>query len=121
MIQYLPFTPTPNDTVAMGDGEVVWTAARNFTIVYVSAAPTADDSSGNKREEGIISADTDIIAGITCDTAATPGRWLSTHVGGDNAPVQVAADSVMNLDFNSLAVGVGATVVIGILEGTVND
>ena len=116
--QYISFSPKPNDTVAMGDGEVAWTTATNLTIVYVSGAPTADDTGGTID---IQVAGSDVITAIDCHLTATPGTWISTALGGTNTPVAVAAAAIVELDFNAYAVGVGCNVVIGFQQGTVND
>jgi len=115
-IQFMVHNPKPNDTVAMGDNEVAWTTPINITIVSVSAAATADDTGALVQ---IVDDGTDVIANVDAHLTATPGTWLSTAVGGTNAPVEIAADSVIELDMDAFAVGVGCTVVIGYLPGVV--
>jgi hypothetical protein len=71
-----------------------------FTIVHVSACVEAYASSGSTFNLDIQDDGTDVITAVTANTAATPGVWESTHVGGTNAPVTVAADSVVDIDIN---------------------
>lgn len=85
-----------------------------ITIVAVVASPNADDTG---LTIDINNAGTALIDGVVCDTKAVPGTWLSTHVGGANAPVRVAADSVLNLDANNAAANTMVTVVIWALVG----
>lgn len=117
-VQFIALKAKPNDTVALGDGGLAWTTPINMTIVSVSCRPTANDASAtiDIQDDG-----TDVITAIACSSATVPGTWLSTHVGGTNAAVTIAADSVINVDFNSHAVGVGNDVVIGYLPGVSND
>jgi hypothetical protein len=78
-----------------------YTALVPLTIVGVVAAASADDPglTVDINDDG-----TGVITAIACATAATPGTWKSTHLGGTNAPVQVAKDSVLSLDANNAAV-----------------
>jgi hypothetical protein len=43
---------------------------------------------------------TDVVTAVAADTAKTPGTWLSKHLGGSNAPVHFAKDSVVDIDIN---------------------
>lgn len=75
---------------------------QGMTIVFVGVSPSVDDAdlTIDIDDDG-----TNVISGIVCATKATPGTWKSVDVGGTNAPVSVAADSVMALDANSAAAG----------------
>jgi hypothetical protein len=42
----------------------------------------------------------DIVTGISAADHDVPGTWKSTAVGGANAPVFVAAGSLIELDFD---------------------
>jgi hypothetical protein len=70
------------------------------TIVYVCAAASADDASLTLdiNDDG-----TGIIEGIDCAAKEDPGEWKSTHVGGSETPVRVAAGSELSFDANSAA------------------
>lgn len=86
-----------------------------LTIVYVTCSPNVDDAdlTIDINDDG-----TGVITAIACATKATPGTWKSTHVGGTNAPVVVAANSVISLDANSAASGTTVLVQIHALLGT---
>jgi hypothetical protein len=86
----------------------------SLTIVGVTASPNVDDA-GTTID--ILDDTVEVIAGVVCDTKATPGTWLSTHLGGTNAPVRVAADSVLSLDANSAAANTMVNVVLWCLVG----
>lgn len=98
----------PGASAALGDAfAAVTTPPFPITIIYVSAAPSADDAdlTLDINDDG-----TAAIAAISCAVKATPGTWKSVHVGGTNAPVAVAANSVLTFDANSAA---NATVIVG--------
>ncbi len=86
----------------------------SMTIVGVVASPNVDDTG---LTIDILDDTVEVIAGVVCDTKATPGTWLSTHLGGANAPVRVAADSVLSLDTNAAAANTMVTVHIYALVG----
>ena len=71
------------------------------TIVYVQAAPFEDDSGATLD---ILDDGTDIITGIDVSDHDVPGEWISTHMDGANAPVEVAAGSKLSIDINAGAV-----------------
>ena len=104
----------PIDTGVLGDSAVVLTIPYDLTIVYVSAAPSVDDSglTVDIQDDG-----TDVITAIAAATAATPGTWKSTHVGGTNAPVTLAAGSVITVDVNSAAAATALQIQIWGLMG----
>lgn len=89
----------------------------SITIVGVVASPNVDDPG---LTIDILDDTVEVIAAVVCDTKATPGTWLSSHFGGANAPVRVAADSVLSLDANSAAANTMVTVVIWALVGELN-
>ena len=93
------------------------TIPMSITIVAVAASPNVDDAglTIDINDDGA-----EAIAAVVCDTKATPGTWLSTHLGGANAPVRVAADSVLSLDANSAAANTMVTVHIWALVGEAN-
>ena len=75
----------------------------NAVIVYASFSPDTDDAglTVDINDDG-----SGVIEAIACAVAATPGEWKSTHLGGAETPVKVAADSVISLDVNAAAVAV---------------
>lgn len=97
----------PGAAAALGDAYAAITIPFDLTIIFVSAAPSADDAglTLDINDDG-----TAAIAALACATKATPGTWKSTHMGGSNAPVRVAAGSVLTFDANSAA---NATIIVG--------
>lgn len=57
---------------------------------------------------------TDCITAISAGTALTPGTWQSTHMGGTEAPVYIAAGSEVEIDLN-LAEGSTPTAVTDVV------
>lgn len=86
----------------------------DFTVVYMEAGASADDAglTVDLNDDG-----TGVIAALACATAATPGRWQSTHVGGSNAPVTIAAGSLCTFDANNAAADTEITVTLWGLVG----
>lgn len=89
----------------------------DLTIIAVECAPSADDAGLtidiNDDTVGVISA-------IVCDDADVPTIWKSTHVGGANAPVFIAAGSELTLDANNAAADTNVHVGIWALVGEVS-
>ena len=79
------------------------------TIKYVCAAPNVDDAdvTVDVNDDGVAA-----ISAIVCATKAVPGTWKSTAMGGTNAPIQVAAGSVLSFDLNGAAAGTAIMVSI---------
>ena len=73
-----------------------------MTIVYVTVGPLEDDAGATLdiNDDG-----TGVITAVDASDKDVPGTWISTHFGGTNAPVTIAADSVVTFDFNSAAAG----------------
>jgi len=90
----------PGASAALGDNYAYFYAPCDLTIVYVTAAPSADDADLtldiNDDGSGAITA-------ISCADADTPGTWKSIHMGGSNSPVTIAAGSKVSFDANDAA------------------
>lgn len=73
-----------------------------LTIVAVSAAPMEDDAGAtiDINDDG-----TGVITAVDASDADVPGTWLSTHVGGTETPVVIAAGSELSIDVNLAASG----------------
>lgn len=86
----------------------------NLTIVAVSAAPSTDDAGAtiDINDDG-----TGVITGVDISDQDAPGTWISTHFGGTNEPVKIAADSEISLDANSIDAGTRVHVSIWALVG----
>lgn len=87
-----------------------------LTIVGVVASSNVDDA--NTTVDINVVGGAAIIEGIAVTAKATPGTWLSTHLGGANAPVAVAADSILSLDANNADANTAITVQIWALLGS---
>ena len=100
--------------VTLGNLFQYMTVPVNLTIVAVYAAPSVDDADTtiDINDDG-----SEAIAGVACATKATPGSWISTHFGGANAPVKVAADSVLSFDANNAAADTRVNVWVWALVG----
>lgn len=71
------------------------------TLVYAQFNASANDAglTAQIQDDG-----TDILSStVAFATAGTPGVWNSTHFGGSNTPIEIAASSVLELDFGSAA------------------
>jgi len=97
-------------------GASAWLGMLPFggTLVYASAAPHENDSAAtiDIQDDG-----TDIVTAIACATAGTPGEWISTHCGGAETPVAIAAGSELEIDANSVAATTRLDIVMLFLTG----
>ncbi len=117
MMQVMNFTAVdPDETAASGALAVYTYIPVNITIVAVSAAPLEDDAGAtiDINDDG-----SGVIAGVDASDKDVPGTWKSTHVGGTNAPVVVAAGSELTIDVNNGAAANRFNVDIWFLPGTV--
>jgi hypothetical protein len=114
LIAYTGNLADPVEGNALGALESYFTLPFGATLVYASGAPAADDAGGtlDLNDDGAA-----IVTAMSCAVAATPGEWISTHCGGTETPVAIAAGSVMSIDLNALAVGVSFSYVFLFLVG----
>lgn len=109
---------------AQVDADGVHTVKVPFGITIVGVTVCAEAFTGSPTGFNIDIQDdtTDVISAVAANAAGTPGEWKSTHLGGSNAPVSVAAGSVLEVDVN-LTAGSSPTadydVTIFALAGTV--
>jgi hypothetical protein len=87
----------PADASALGDNDFYQNVPCDMTIIYVCAASDTDDAdlTVDINDDG-----TGAIEAISCADKEDPGEWKSTHVGGTNDPVRVAAGSELSFDVN---------------------
>lgn len=94
-------------TICVTDGEVggsIGDAYRTITvpcdmaIIYACASSNADQAT---QTVDINDDAVEIIGDIDAADASVPGTWKSTHMGGANAPIKVAAGSKLTLDLNN--------------------
>jgi hypothetical protein len=88
----------------------------DMTILYVTTSPSADDASltVDINDDG-----TGVITAVDCSDVDVPGTWKSTAMSGTNAPVVIAAGSLVSLDANSSSAGTRIMVQIWFQAGTV--
>jgi len=104
----------PNEAAAVGALATYFMLPFGSTLVYASAAPFADDTglTMDINDDG-----TAIVAALSCADKDVPGEWISTHCGGTQTPVAIAAGSEMTLDFNNAANANRVDVVMLFLSG----
>ena len=104
----------PGAGAPLGANYVYWMQQFDMTIVAVSAAPSANETSGTVdiNDDG-----TGVITAVDCSDQDVPGEWQASGYGGTNAPVYVAAGSKMSIDANSFSNGIQAAIIIHALVG----
>ena len=104
----------PTNTNAIGALQFYFDCIVDMTIVAVSCAPEVADPGAtiDIDDDG-----TNVITAIPAATVAVPGTWKSTHVGGTEAPVHIAAGSLVSFDANSAAAATAFHVVMWVLFG----
>lgn len=103
--------------VTLGANYRYFTLPFDFTIVYVTASPSVDDADTtiDINDDG-----TGVITAVSAADLDVPGTWKSTHVGGSETPVTIAAGSKVSLDANSAAANTRILVQIWGLVGEVS-
>lgn len=98
----------------LGANFLYWYQGVSCVIVGVECAPSVDDSdlTIDINDDGSAA-----VSAVDCADQNVPGTWYSTHMGGTETPVAVAADSLMSLDANSAAADTRVHIVIWILLG----
>jgi len=104
----------PLDAGVLGALVYYATIPMSMTIVAVSAAPSADDA-GLTIDINVDG--TAAIAALAAADQNVAGTWTSTHFGGANEPVHIAADSVISIDVNSAAAATAVYLNIWYLAG----
>ena len=105
----------PVEINALGDLETYFMLPFGATLVYASGTPAVDDAgtSFDLMDDTVACGPT----ALACVTAAVPGEWISTHCGGTQTPVAIAAGSEMSIDVNGIAGGVSFAIVLLFLVG----
>ncbi len=86
---------TEGNTV--GDNELYFMVPFGATLIYVSVAPW-DDGTGTLDINDDAST---IVAAVDATDKDVPGEWISTHCGGSETPIAIAAGSVCDFDINT--------------------
>lgn len=116
LIAYTPTIVDPAEAESVSDaGAAYFMVPFQATLVYASVSPFEDDDSATMDIQDDAS---DIVTGIDASDHDVPGEWQSTHVGGSNDPVQIAAGSEISLDFNSVSAANRFDVVLLFLVGS---
>ncbi len=115
LIAYTFNLADPVEGNALGALETYFVLPFGATLVYASGTPSVDDpgTTMDLMDDGAAAGPT----ALACAVAATPGEWISTHSGGTNAPIAIAAGSVMSIDINAIAIGVTFAIVLLFLVG----
>ena len=94
----------PNDAAAMGNLCAYFMLPFGATLIYASGAPMTDDAGTtlDLMDDGAAAGPTAMVSA----TKAVPGEWISTHCGGTETPIEIAAGSEMTMDLNGIEVGV---------------
>jgi hypothetical protein len=104
----------PQDSAALGDLALYFMVPFSATLVYASAGPWDDDTdlTMDLMDDGSA-----IITAMVCADKEAPGEWISTHAGGTETPVAIAAGSEMTVDFNNAAAANRVDVTFHFLSG----
>lgn len=96
------FSPgDPTEAGALGALAVYFMLPFSATLVYASGAPFVDDTglTMDLNDDGSV-----IVTALDIADKEAPGEWISTHAGGTETPVAIAAGSEMTVDFNAAAI-----------------
>jgi hypothetical protein len=115
LVAYTLNLADPVEGNSLGVLETYFVLPFGATLVYASGSPSADDAGTtlDLMDDGAACGPT----ALACAVAATPGEWISTHCGGAETPVEIAAGSVMSIDVNGSAAGVTFAIVLLFLTG----
>ena len=102
---------------ALGAAQFHFIVPFGATLVYASAAPQDDDAL-QTVDINNLTASSVLVAAIDATDKDVPGEWISTHFGGTETPVQIAAGAVLNLDFNNSAIANRVDVQMLFLQGS---
>jgi len=88
-----------------------------LTIIGVTVSPSVDDAglTIDINDDG-----TGVITAIDASDLDVPGTWKSTHLGGAQTPISIAAGSVISFDANSAAANTRVGIIIYALVGAKN-
>jgi len=97
----------PGASSALGANYAYFYAPCDLTVVYVTAAPSVDDTGLTLAINDDGSA---IFTAMACADKDVPGTWKTTHMGGSNDPVTIAAGSKVSFTAANAA---NATMIVG--------
>ena len=102
LVAYNLSVSDPTEGSALGTGAALVMIPFGATLVYASVSPFADDTGATMD---IQIAGADIVTAVDAADREAPGEWISTHCGGANTPIAIAAGSQLEIDLNSAAAG----------------
>lgn len=115
LIAYTLNVADPDASAAVGSSGAAYVMVPfGATLVYASVSPFEDDTGATMdiQDDAV-----DIVTAIDASDHDVPGEWISTHCGGTQTPVAIAAGSEVTLDFNAAAVANRFDVVLLFLVG----
>jgi hypothetical protein len=115
IVTYTFSVGNPTETSTLGDNALYFMVPFGATLIYVSVAPYEDDADAtlDVNDDG-----STIITALTCADKDVPGEWISTHAGGTQTPIAIAAGSILDFDFNATAAANRFDVVLNFLQGS---
>lgn len=105
----------PDESAALGGSAAFIPMPIQATLVYAAVAPFEDDAGATID---IQDDTTDIVTAIDASDHDVPGEWISTHCGGTQTPVSIAAGSMLEIDINAGAAANRFDVVLWFLTGS---
>lgn len=113
MINRCLVDPTEGNAIGALEGYIQLPFA--YQIVAVSVSPQVDDAGAtiDIDDDG-----TNVISAIDASDQNVPGTWATPGFGGTNAPVAVAANSLVSFDVNAGANGSAFNVDMVVLVGS---
>lgn len=114
LIAYTLNVADPDESAAVSQSAAMVMIPFGATLVYASVSPFEDDSGAvmDIQDDGA-----DIVTGISAADHDVPGEWISTHCGGTQTPIAIAAGSELELDFDAGAAANRFDVVLLFLVG----
>lgn len=88
----------PTEGNALGANALYFMVPFGATLIYMSGSPYEDDADATID----LNDDGSSIVSLACVDKDVPGEWISTHAGGTETPVQIAAGSVMDFTFTDI-------------------
>lgn len=104
----------PDQTSALSGSAAFIPMPVSATLIYAAIAPFEDDAGATMdiQDDG-----TDIVTAVDASDHDVPGEWISTHCGGSQTPVSIAAGSMIEIDLNSAAAGNRFDITLWFLTG----
>ncbi len=103
-----------NNAGGLGVSASLFMVPFGATLVYASVSPQTDDGGAtiDIQDDG-----TDIVTALDASDYDVPGEWISTHCGGTETPVAIAAGSELEIDANSVAATTRLDITLLFLHG----